>query len=84
MNRETIELLCKISLKCAMIKDIVDEKISDIPKESIKSTLKSLIDDIQVEMGTFCDCSVYDLKFGNVDGIFKNINSSILRKFSKD
>lgn len=97
MNRETIELLCEVSQKLSNIKSLLgrlryeqDNKdaLSDEIKlwainDSAKYLIKDLIDDIQVSLGKFCDCSVYDLKFNQVDKILKNINYNTLQEFNK-
>lgn len=97
MKRETVELLCEVSQKLSNIKILLgglryeqdnndqlscEDKLWEIHK-SAKSEIKDLIDDIQVSLGKFCDCSVYDLKFNQVDKILKNINYNTLQEFNK-
>lgn len=97
MNKSTIELLCEVSQKLSQIKSLLgslryendnndqlsyEDRLWEIHK-SAKSEIKDLIDDIQVSLGQFCDCSVYDLKFNQVDKILKNINYKTLQQFNK-
>lgn len=97
MNKSTIELLCEVSQKLSQIKSLLGSLRYESPKaylhkkvdrcyhfhKSAKSEIKDLIDDIQVSLGQFCDCSVYDLKFNQVDKILKNINYKTLQQFNK-
>lgn len=75
MDRETVEMLSRVSKKLAIAKknlgDLLDNnKINTKEYDEIRN----LLNDCQLEMATYCDCAPIRLMNGEIDVIVTNYN----------